>query len=70
MNKFSLLFGLPEVFVDNQTVAKLFKRKGISEESASSSYRWSSFGSAMVFIRFIYFISKAVLVLIYHLLFH
>ena len=39
VNKCSLLFRHPEVFVDNKTVVKLFKRKGISEESASCSHR-------------------------------
>ena len=36
VNKCRLLFGYPEVFVDNKTVAKML---GISEASASDSHR-------------------------------
>ena len=36
VNKCRLLFGYPEVFVDNKTIAKML---GISEASASDSHR-------------------------------
>ena len=67
VNKCSLLFGHPEVFVDNKTVAKMLKG-----EEFQRRVRAIVIDEAHLVLQFVFicFISKAVLVFISHLFFH